>query len=95
MIEKTEVSQVKGNRISKTDALNLMKHSKGRFFTAVFTKKDGTTRELNCQYLKDQGTTDLGYVKVSKSGRGTDKIRSINLQTIKALYMSGRVLKVN
>lgn len=92
----TDINQVSGNRISRSNALNLMKNSKGRFFTVIFTKKDGTSREINCQYLKDQSDSELGYVKVQKrAGKAPkDKIRNINLQTMRSLSMSGKILKV-
>lgn len=73
--------------ISRKKALDAMKNSGGRFFTVVFIKKDGTERTMNCQYLKDQTTSDLGYVKVRETGKmkttPTDCVRQINLQTLK------------
>jgi len=53
--------------ISKTKALELMKNNKGHFFTATFIKKEGDVRTMNCQYLKDQSTSELGYVKVKEA----------------------------
>jgi hypothetical protein len=78
-----------GARISRSKALELMKNNKGHFFTAVFTKVDGTERTINAQYLKDQGTSGLGYVKVREASKlkagTTDNIRQINMQTLKRL----------
>lgn len=92
----TDVSQLKASRISKTDALSLMQNSKGRFFTAVFTKKNGKTRAINGQYCKDQSLAEQGYIHMQIPGKANpDRIRNVNVQTLSALYMSGRVLKVN
>jgi hypothetical protein len=43
--------------ITKTEAKQMIKDTKGKFFTVTFTKKDGTTRVMNCRlgvklYLK-------------------------------------------
>lgn len=80
-------------KISKTTALDLIKNTKGRFFTAVFTKKDGTLRTINCQYRKGQPTSEFGYVQVSESGllkkSPTTAIRQINMQTLRGLTIAG------
>lgn len=88
--------------ISRTKAFNLMSNNKGRFFTAVFVKKNkngvtGGERTMNCQYLKDQ-TPALGYVKVKDAALvrtgATNVIRSVNLQTLKALSIGGQVYRI-
>jgi len=65
------------------------------FFTAVFVKKDGTERKINCQYMADQDMSNLGYVKVTdmvkKKSTPQDCIRNINLQTLKSLCI-GKIL---
>lgn len=80
-------------KISKTTALDLIKNTKGRFFTAVFTKKDGSLRTINCQYRKGQPTSEFGYVQVSESGllkkSPTTAIRQINMQTLRGLTIAG------
>lgn len=85
----------KGNRISKTKAYDLMKSNKGHFFTAVFTKKDGTTRTINCQYVSDQKSSPLGYVLVKESrllkSKDKEPIRNLNLQTLQTLKIGGSV----
>lgn len=84
-------------RISKTKALDLMKNSKGHFFTAVFVKKDGMERVINCQYLKDQDISSLGLIKVKETGKlklNENPIRQINLQTLKQLSVGGQVYKI-
>lgn len=94
---KVKATVVPPARISRKNALYLMQNSKGHFFTAVFTKQDGTERTINCQYLKDQANADLGYVKVKETGKlktGDNPIRQINLQTLKALSIGGNHYKV-
>jgi len=80
-------------KISKTTALGLIKNNKGRFFTAVFAKKDGTTRTINCQYRKGQPASEFGYIQVNESGLlktdPTKAIRQINMQTLKSLTIAG------
>ena len=53
--------------ISKTKALELMENNRGHFFTATFITKEGELRTMNCQYLKDQSNSKLGYVKVKEA----------------------------
>ena len=95
----SSVEEIKGTSITKHNALDLMKNSKGHFFTAIFRKKDNTLRKINCQYLKDQEQSELGYVKVNelcklKSKGGETAVRSINLQTIEILVIGKNVFKV-
>lgn len=84
--------------ISRAKALDLMQSAKGQFFTAVFTKKDGTERVMNCQYLKDQEEPKIGYVKVKdailRKASPQDCIRNINLQTMKSLKIKGANYKI-
>lgn len=35
--------------VNQTKALDLIRKSKGRVFTALFTKTDGTKRKMNCR----------------------------------------------
>lgn len=83
--------------ISKTKALELMQNNKGHFFTATFIAKKGE-RTINCQYLKDQGRSSLGYVKVREAIKAKmnpkDSIRNINLQTLKSLKIAGHSYRV-
>lgn len=85
-------------KISRLKALELMKNSKGQFFTAIFDKKDGTERIMNCQWLKDQKENPLGYVVVRDAALiKTNKnncTRNINLQTLKSLRLSGQTYKI-
>lgn len=91
-------SVVAQSTISKTKALDLIKNSKGHFFTATFTKKDNTQRTINCQYLKDQTASDLGYVKVKEAAKlkanPKDSTRQINIQTLTTLKIGGNLYKI-
>jgi hypothetical protein len=83
--------------INRTKAFELMRDSKGHFFTAVFTKQDGSKRTINCQYMKDQETSNLGYVKVKEANKlkkDENPIRQINLQTIESLKIGGKLYTV-
>lgn len=82
--------------MSRTSALEAMQNSKGRFFTVVFTTRGGATRTMNCQYLKDQGNSRLGYVKVREVCKiKTDEcIRNVNLQTLSEYRSAGNTYKI-
>lgn len=90
----------KSQRIGKKKALDLMKGNKGHFFTAEFVTKEGSRRTINCQYLKDQSQSELGYVKVQEAIKRKmdpegNAIRQINMQTLKSLKIAGQTYKVN
>lgn len=86
-------------RISRKKALQLMQDNKGRFFTVVFKKKDGTTRTMNAQYMKDQDQSVLGYVKVREASKlktdPADSVRQINLQTLSQVKIGGSLYKIS
>jgi hypothetical protein len=91
-------------RISKKAAHDLIVSTNGRFFTALFITKEKEYRKINCLYLKDQGESILGYVKVREAiklkknkqeGTEENTIRNINLQTLKELKVFGKAYKVN
>jgi len=83
----------KGKKISRQDAYDLIVNNKGRFFTGVFTKKDGTTRVMNGQYVSGQTPSKLGYVKIKDASLmkkdPTNCIRNMNLQTLEQLKIAG------
>ena len=96
-VAKVKAVPVKGGKISRKQALELMKNNKGHFFTATFTKKNGDLRTINCQYLKDQTNIELGYVKVKESGKakkGENAVRNVNLQTLSELRIAGAVYTI-
>lgn len=87
--------------ISPIDAKNLIKSTKGKFFTVWFVKKDGTLREMNARlavkaYLKggelpynaeEKGLIPCYDVKLQG-------YRMINWTTIKKLRIGGREYNV-
>lgn len=89
-----KVKVVGAPKITKNTAKNLMQNSKGQFMTAVFVKKDGSTRKMNCQYLKDQSGSTGSYLKVRdavkmKNDPG-NSIRNVNLDTLMTLSVAGK-----
>lgn len=94
---KTSAAEIKGKSISRTQALELMKNNKGHFFTAVFVTKEDKLRTINGQYLKDQGDSVLGYVKVTESSKAKKKsnaVRNVNLQTLQLLKIGKKIFNV-
>lgn len=89
---------IKPTYISRRKALELMQNNSGHFFTAVFVKKDGEERKMNCQYLKDQSASQLGYLKIKEPAaikRGEKSaIKNLNLQTLKSLSIGGSHYKI-
>lgn len=96
---KAVSKSAKTPKLSRTKAHDMMKNNKGHFFTAVYTKKDGTTRTINCQYVKDQTPSLLGYVLVKEAkllkAKAKEPIRNLNLQTLQTLKIGGTVYSVN
>ena len=84
--------------ISRAKALDLMQNNKGHFFTAIFTKSDGSNRTMNCQFLKGQLPSQLGYLKVNEASKLKSKaanpIRQINMQTLKTLIIGGKTYSI-
>lgn len=83
--------------ISRKKAIDYMQNNKGHFFSAMFTKKDGSDRVINCRYLSGQDL-NLGYVKVKETclvrANDANPIRQINMQTLKKLAIGGNVYKI-
>ena len=89
-------------RIDTKDVVKVVNSSKGKFFSAVFIKKDGTPRTMNCRlgvkkYLKG------GKLRFSPSKKGLivvfdrDKkeYRMININTTQSLKVNGKEYYVN
>ncbi len=83
------------NTISKSKALDMMKNSKGKFFTVEFIKKeDGSLRKMNCQFVS---LSPLGYVLVKEASKLKTKVnanRNVNLQTLQSITMNGVTKRV-
>ena len=80
-------------KISKTAALELIRNSKGRFFTVTFTKSNGQKRTINCQYMSGQKETGLGIVKVKetkllKSERVDEWVKSFKIDRLEEVKIN-------
>lgn len=71
----------------------------GQFFTVVFTKKNGEMRKMNCRrsvtkYLKGgKSTTNHKENLMTVFDMVKKQYRSINLETVKSLAVSGQVFE--
>jgi hypothetical protein len=88
--EMTKRSMTK--TISKTTAVELIKSTKGRFFTVTFTKSNGNKRMINGNYKNTPSNGNLGYLRVySMKDKG---YRNVNSQTITGLTYNGMTYRV-
>ena len=79
-------------KVDSKDVLDIIKSSKGKFFSVIFIKKDGTLRYMNCR-LGVKKHLKGGTLKFNPSKKGlvvvfdtTKKAyRMINLNTVKSL----------
>lgn len=79
------------NRVSRSRAVDMIKGSKGRFFTATFKKRDGSSRTMNCNY-KTGSVTNMGGIRVySMQDKG---YRTINPQTLSELVINNTTYRV-
>jgi len=83
--------------VTRKEKLELLISNKGRVFTVIFIKKDGSIRKMNCRigvtnYLKG------GSLKFDPTKRGLLSVfdmqkksyRFINLDTIQSITMKGK-----
>jgi len=78
-------------QIGKKKALELIKGSKGRFFSVTFKNKEGEVRTLNVRYLKQQ-PNELGYVLLLDMKEKTPK--NVNMQTLSQLKINNSTFKI-
>jgi hypothetical protein len=98
---EAETPEVPSGNISKEEAKQLIKDTKGKFFTATFTKKDGTERVMNARlgvkaYLKGG---DLPYNPDEKGlipvyDMKNSGYRMVNINTIKKLKIGNNEYNV-
>jgi hypothetical protein len=98
---EAETPEVPSGNISKEEAKQLIKDTKGKFFIATFTKKDGTERVMNARlgvkaYLKGG---DLPYNPDEKGlipvyDMKNSGYRMININTIKKLKIGNNEYNV-
>lgn len=83
-------------QIDTTKAEKLIKKTKGQVFTAVFTKKDGTVKKMNCRLGVSKGVNGNGlaynpadYDLITVWDMKAQDYRMINLKTLTALQIKG------
>ncbi len=79
------------NKINKTEAVKLIKESKGLPFKVTFIKKDNTERTIVGTFNKITESR-LGYLNVYDLNK--EEFRNVNSQTIKNLSFNGNKYKV-
>ena len=87
-------------KISKTAALEMIKNSKGKFFTVKFLKNNGKERILNCQYMKDQKSNDFGLVKVKEVSKLKNEkidswIKSFSINKLQEIRINKQTYTIN
>lgn len=78
--------------ISRTNAIDKILNSKGRFFTVSWTKKNGEPRTLNCQKAAGADVTPFGYIRVNRTARKGQAL--VDTRTINQLSIGNNVYKV-
>ena len=83
-------------KVHRTKLYNLIQQNKGKIFSCVFIKKDGSIRTMNCRlgvkkYIKGTGkpisNTSNSYVTVFDLA--IDSYRVINVDTITNISIGG------
>jgi ABC-type transporter MlaC component len=82
-------------KIDKNKAIELMSQTNGKTFSAIFTKKDGSERHMNCRTGVSKGVKGVG-LSYDAASKGLFKVydmqskgfRMININTIKALQIN-------
>lgn len=82
--------------LKQNDALNVLMQTNGKIFTALFTKKDGSIRQMNCRLGVKKDLKNIGH-KFLPSEKGLLNVfdvqkrayRFINLKTLKAFTFKG------
>tara|TARA_R110000772_G_scaffold54130_1_gene123512 strand:- start:37853 stop:38101 length:249 start_codon:yes stop_codon:yes gene_type:complete len=75
---------MKDNTITRTDAVDKMKNSKGRFFTVSWIANDEQPRTYNGNCGKECETA-LGYININTKGG----IKNVNPKTITGIQIGG------
>jgi hypothetical protein len=80
--------------VSRLEAHDLIMGNGGRFLTVEFVKKDDSLRVMNCQVLKNQEVSHLGYIKMKdlaiKREDPEHCIRNMNIQTL-VRFRTGKI----
>lgn len=82
----------KPKHASRTEIVDMINNSNGKIMSVTYTKKDGTTRVMNCNKPKGDTATNLGYILVNDmQEKGESKTKSVDPRTITQLKFEGRV----
>jgi hypothetical protein len=73
-------------KVPKTTLLDIMKSSKGRFFTVSWIKKDGSERTANGKVTQAKFQNQLGYI-VLKTKK--DEYKLVDPRTLKSAILDG------
>lgn len=90
--ESSETVKVKDTLISRSQMISIIRNSKGKFFTATFTKKNGDVRVLNGQVKASNFMDDHGYISVRENGntrKGKGDKRRIDPRTLLHVSFEG------
>jgi hypothetical protein len=88
-------------KISKVTAKDLIQNSKGRIFTTTYTKKDNSTRVMNCRIGVQKGVTGEGlkynpndYNLIPVYDMQSKGYRMINVDTLQSLVINKETYEV-
>lgn len=79
------------SKVSKTEAIAVLKSNTGKFFGITFEKKNGDQRTLNAQMRKDKFMNDLGYLNVI-TNKGDHKL--VDPKKIKSISIGKKLFVV-
>lgn len=81
--------------ISKAEAAQKIRETKGQIFSAFFIKKDGSERMMNCRLHVKKGVTGQGMAYnpadhglINVFSMTDDGFRMINLKTLKSIQIN-------
>jgi len=77
-------------KISATKAVELINNSKGKRFTVVFTKANGTDRTINGSRKNQSPLGNISMYSTKDKG-----IRSFNPHNLKELRINGNIYKIS
>jgi hypothetical protein len=87
--------------VSSQEAYNILSQSKGKIFSAIFIKKDGTVREMNCRtgvkkYLRGGSLSynPSDYLNIPVFDLVKKAYRTIKCDNLISFKLEGKMYKV-
>ena len=87
--------------ITRDEAKKLIHETGGRVFSAIFVKKDGTDRKMNCRLGVRKGVKGVGrkfnpadYDLIGVFDMQKDAHRMINIKTLRAIQINKQVYTI-